>query len=87
MDKVAEAEAAITLEASDNTVLSILRSAVEKMPSASETTPREQENNSVGNDKENGQECSTVLMFESQEQETPSSLVSPIIPFESGIRL
>ena len=26
-------------------------------------------------------------MFESQQQETPSSLVSPIIPFESGIRL
>ena len=26
-------------------------------------------------------------MFESQKQETPSSLVSPIIPFESGIRL
>ena len=87
MNKVAEAEATITLEASDNKVLSILRSSVEKMPSASETSPREQENNSVGYDKENEQESGTVLMFESQDHETPSpsSLVSPIILFESGL--
>ena len=45
MDKVAEAEATITLEALANNGLSILRSSVEKIPSASETTPREQENN------------------------------------------
>ena len=87
MDKVAEVEATISLEASDNNVLSILRSSFEKMPSASETIPREQENNSVGNDKENRQESGAFLMFESQELETPSSLVSPIIPFKSGIRL
>ena len=48
---------------------------------ANETTPTEQENNSAGNNKENGQESGAVLMFEI------SSLVSPIILFESGIRL
>ena len=80
MDKVVEAEATVSQEASHNNVLSILRSFVEKIPSASETTPREQKNNSVGNDKENGQESDAVVMFESQEQETPSSLVRPIIP-------
>ena len=85
MNKVAVVT--ITLEALDNTVPPILRSSVEKMPSASETTPREQENSPVGNDRDNGQESGAALMFESQEQEITSSLVSPILPFESGIRL
>ena len=59
MDKVAEAT--ITLEALDNNVQSMLRLSVEKMPLAGETTPREQENNFIGNDKENGQESGAVL--------------------------
>ena len=85
MDKVAEVEATITLEALDNNVLCILKSSVGKMPSESEKTLREQEK--LLEMTENGQESGTVLVIESQEQETPSLLVSPIIPFESRIRL
>ena len=77
MNKVGEVEAVITLEALDDNVLSTLTSSVERMPSASETTP---------NNKRMGKSLVLFLIFESQEQETPSSLASPIIPFESGIR-
>ena len=57
MDKVAEAEATITLEAWDNNVLSILTSSVEKMPvSKTDNSPGSKKNNFVRNDKEKGQE-------------------------------
>ena len=49
MDKKSEAEATISLEASDNNVLSILRSSIENVPSTSYVTPREKENSVTSN--------------------------------------
>ena len=48
MNKISEAEATISLEASDNNVLSILRS-IENVPSTSYVTPREKENSVTSN--------------------------------------
>ena len=51
MDKISEAEATVSLEASDNNVLSILRSSIETVPSTSKTTLREKENNTTFREK------------------------------------
>ena len=47
--QISEAEATISLEASDNNVLSILRSSIENVPYTSYVTPREKENSVTSN--------------------------------------
>lgn len=90
MDKISEAEATISLEASDNNVLSILRSSIENVPSTSDATPTDNENN-VTNSTASAEEGSTAnspsLNEEHISGDISSSSISPIIPLESGIRL
>ena len=90
MDKISEAEATVSLEASDNNVLSILRSSIENVPSTSETTPREKENSTTFREKENSITNNTASA-EGSSSNSPSlnesSSISPIIPLDSGIRM
>ena len=89
MDKVAHEEATITLEAVDNNVLSVLQSSVEhSVHSATESTPREEENTDVH--LPNEQVTLTVSPQDGMEHlpcESPALQISPILPLDSGIRL
>ena len=90
MEKIAEAEATITLEASDNNVLSILRTLIAIAPekinaaiSSASTSTTEQEpeivQESVGDMAEN-------QMVASPEAPVPKS-TSPLISLDSGLSL
>ena len=96
MDKVAEIEATITLEAADNNVLSILRSSIEnKNPPRTATSTLQKDSNGSKEDQSvdvgvsNEQEQINVTMPEAEvPNETPSSdQVSPVIPLDSGINM
>ena len=91
MDKISEAEATVSLEASDNNVLSILRSSIENVPSTSDTIPREKENRTTLHEKENSIPNNTASAEEGPNSNSPtlneSSSISPIIPLESDIAI
>ena len=86
MDKVAEVEASITLDAADNNVMSLLRSSMNTSSPPTETPILQQ--NLGGNSSvsvQNQQE--SIVEDDGSQNKTPEDQISPIIPLESGITL
>ena len=86
MDKVAEVEATIILDAADNNVMSLLRSSMNTSSPPTETPILQQnlgENSGVS--VQNQQE--SIVEDDGSQNKTPEDQISPIIPLESGITL
>ena len=85
MDKVAEVEATITLDASDSNVMSLLSSSINTSSPPTETPPILQQNlgENSGVSVQNQQE--SIVEDDGSQNKTPEDQISPIIPLESGI--